>query len=47
MKDGKNDLARSELEAALATPDDANPDAIAEQRLEKKRAAELLKKIAK
>lgn len=47
VKDGKNDLARAELEAALAAPDDAFPDAIPEQRLEKKRAAELLKKIAK
>lgn len=47
VKDGKNDLARAELEAALATPDDALPDAIPEQRLEKKRAAELLKRIAK
>lgn len=47
VKDGKNDLARAELEAALATPDDALPDAIPEQRLEKKRAAELLKKIGK
>lgn len=47
VKDGKNDLARSELEAALATPDDALPDAIPEQRLEKKRAAELLKRLAK
>ncbi len=47
VKDGKNDLARIELEAALAAPDDAFPDAIPEQRLEKKRAAELLKKIAK
>src|SRR5512139_3844315 len=33
VKDGKNDLARSELEAALSTPDDALPDAIPEQRL--------------
>lgn len=47
VKDGKNDLARAELEAALATPDDALPDAIPEQRLEKKRAAALLKKLAK
>ncbi len=47
VKDGKNDLARAELEAALATPDDANPDAIPEQRLEKKRAAYLLKRIGK
>ncbi len=47
VKDGKNDLARAELEAALAAPDDAHPDAIPEQRLEKRRAAELLKKIGK
>lgn len=47
VKDGRNDLARAELDAALAAPDDAFPDAIPEQRLEKKRAAELLKKIAK
>lgn len=47
VKDGKNDLARAELEAAVATPDDALLDAIPEQRLEKKRAAELLGKIAK
>ncbi len=47
VKDGKNDLARAELEAALATPDDALPDAIPEQRLEKKRAAALLLKLGK
>ncbi len=47
VKDGKNDLARAELEAALATPDNALPDVIPEQRLEKKRAAALLSKIAK
>ncbi len=47
VKDGKNDLARAELEAALATPDDALPDAIPEQRLEKKRAAALLSRLAK
>ncbi|HEY5997031.1 MAG TPA: TRAP transporter TatT component family protein [Candidatus Deferrimicrobiaceae bacterium] len=47
VKDGRNELARAELEAALAAPDDAHPDAIPEQRLEKKRAAELLKKIGK
>lgn len=47
VKDGRNELARAELEAALAVPDDAHPDAIPEQRLEKKRAAELLKKIGK
>lgn len=47
VKDGRNDLARAELEAALAAPDAAQPDAIPEQRLEKKRAAALLKKIAR
>jgi len=47
LKDGKNDLARRELEAALAVPDDALPDAVPEQRLEKKRAAALLKKIVR
>ena len=47
VKDGKNDLARAELDAAVATPDDALPDAIPEQRLEKKRASALLKKLAK
>lgn len=46
-KDGKNDLARVEAEAALAAPDDAHPDAVPEQRMEKGRAAELLKKIGK
>ncbi|NJD62328.1 MAG: hypothetical protein FIA93_06360 [Deltaproteobacteria bacterium] len=46
-KDGKNDLARKELEAALAAPDNALPDAIPEQRLEKRRAAALLKKISR
>ena len=46
-KDGKNDLARKEIEAALAAPDDAHPDAIPEQRMEKARAAELRKKIGK
>ena len=47
FKDGRNDLARKELEAALAIPDDALPDAVPEQRMEKGRAAELLKKIGK
>ncbi len=47
VKDGKNDLARTELEAAVATADDAFPDDIPEQRLEKKRAAALLKRLAK
>lgn len=47
VKDGKNDLARKELEAAVALPDDAFPDAIPEQRMEKKRADALLKRIGK
>jgi tetratricopeptide (TPR) repeat protein len=47
VKDGKNDLARKELEEAISLPDDAFPDAIPEQRMEKKRAGELLKRIAK
>ncbi|HZW37271.1 MAG: TRAP transporter TatT component family protein [Deltaproteobacteria bacterium] len=45
-KEGNSDLARKELEAALAIPDNALPDAIPEQRLEKRRAAALLKKIS-
>ncbi len=47
FKDGKNDLAKKELEAALSLPDDAHPDAVPEQRMEKKRARELLNRIAK
>lgn len=47
VKDGKNDLARQELEAAAAIPDDAHPDVIPEQRMEKKRAEALLKRIGK
>ena len=47
VKEGKNDLARKELEAAVALPDNALPDVIPEQRLEKKRATELLKRIGK
>jgi len=47
FKDGKNDLAREQLEAAVATPDDALPDVIPEQRMEKSRAAELLGRIGK
>lgn len=47
VKDGRNDLARKELEAATALSDDALPDVIPEQRMEKKRAAELLKRIGK
>ena len=47
VKEGKNDLARKELEAAVALPDNALPDVIPEQRVEKKRAAELLKRIGK
>ena len=46
-KDGKNDLARKELEAAVALPDNALPDEIPEQRMEKKRASDLLKRIGK
>lgn len=47
LKDAKNDLARRELEAALAIPDDALPDVVPEQRMEKKRAAALLKTLGK
>lgn len=47
LKDGKGRLARRELEAALAIPDDACTDAVPEQRLEKRRAAALLHKIGK
>ncbi|MGB7970622.1 MAG: TRAP transporter TatT component family protein [Candidatus Deferrimicrobiaceae bacterium] len=47
VKDGKNDLARKELEAAVVLPDDEFPDVVPEQRMEKKRAEELLKRIAK
>jgi tetratricopeptide (TPR) repeat protein len=44
-KDGNDELARRELETALLIPDDALTDSIPEQRMEKKRAAALLKKI--
>jgi len=47
VKDGKNDLARKELEAAVVLPDDELPDVVPEQRMEKKRAGALLKRIAK
>lgn len=47
FKDGRNDLARKELEAAMATPDSAVPDAVPEQRMEKKRAAALYRRIGK
>jgi tetratricopeptide (TPR) repeat protein len=47
VKDGKNDLARKELEAAVDLPDDELPDVVPEQRMEKKRAGALLKRIAK
>ncbi|NNF84217.1 MAG: hypothetical protein HKM29_03575, partial [Deltaproteobacteria bacterium] len=47
VKDGKNDLARKELEIAVSLPDDAFPDVIPEQRMEKKRAEALLNRIAK
>jgi hypothetical protein len=46
-KDGKDDLARQELETALLIPDDALQESVPEQRLEKRRAASLLKKIAR
>jgi len=47
VKDGKNDLARKELEAAVVLRDDELPDVVPEQRMEKKRAGALLKRIAK
>lgn len=47
VRDGRNDLARKELEEAISLPDDAFPDVIPEQRMEKKRAEELLKRIGK
>lgn len=47
FKDGKNDLAREQLQAAVAAPDNAYPDAIPEQRMEKSRAAGLLERIGK
>lgn len=47
VKDGKNDLAREELEAAVVLPDDEFPDVVPEQRMEKKRAEALLKRIGK
>ena len=47
VKEGKNDLARKELEAAVALPDDELSDVVPEQRMEKKRAEALLKRIAK
>ena len=47
VKDGKNDLARKELEAAVVLPDDKLSDVVPEQRMEKKRADALLKRIAK
>lgn len=47
LKDAKNDLARRELEEALAIPDEALPDVVPEQRMEKKRAAALLKTLGK
>ncbi len=40
-KAGMTDLARKELAAAAALPDDAHPDAVPEQRMEKRRAAAL------
>lgn len=47
VKDGKNDLARKELEAAAVLSDVEFPDAVPEQRMEKKRAGALLKRIGK
>jgi len=47
VKDGKNDLARKELEAAADLSDVEFPDAVPEQRMEKKRAEALLKRIGK
>ncbi len=47
MKDGRNDLARRELEAAASLADNEFPDAVPEQRMEKKRAEALLKRIGK
>jgi len=47
VKDGKNDLARKELEAAVVLPDDELSDVVPEQRMEKKRADALLKRIGK
>ena len=47
MKDGKNDLARKELEAAADLSDFEFPDTVPEQRMEKKRAEALLNQIAK
>lgn len=47
FKDGKNALAREQLEAALAIPDNALPDVVPEQKMEKARAAALLERIGK
>ncbi|MDH3384096.1 MAG: TRAP transporter TatT component family protein [Deltaproteobacteria bacterium] len=47
VKDGNNDLARKELEAAVVLPDDELSDFVPEQRMEKKRADALLKRIGK
>lgn len=47
VKDGKNDLAMKELEIAVAIPDEALPGVIPEQRMEKKRAESLMKRIGK
>lgn len=47
FKDGKNDLARKELELAIGTPDNAVAEAMPEQRLERNKAAELLNRIGK
>ncbi len=47
VKDGKNDLARKELEAAAGLSEFEFPDAVPEQRMEMKRAEALLKRIGK
>jgi tetratricopeptide (TPR) repeat protein len=46
-RDGNNLMALQELEAALATPDDAIPDTVPEQRFEKRKAEALYRKIGK
>lgn len=47
LKNGNNDLARKELEAAAVLSDTEFPGAVPEQRIEKKRAEALLKRIGK
>jgi tetratricopeptide (TPR) repeat protein len=46
-RDGNNPMALQELEAALATPDDAISDIIPEQRFEKRKAEVLYRRIGK